>query len=75
MSKLVQQIDLTETGESLRYAEILTPGGLVRVNVNLVDTQTGQPVVVVEVKSNIHWETEVREHLGDRTDIRLKRRG
>lgn len=79
-----RQIDLTETDGSLHYVEVLTPGGLVRVNVGLVDTRTGRPVVVVEIEPNIpgraktapggDWATEVRDHLGFRTDVRLVQR-
>ena len=44
-----QVIDLTGNGDG-RYVEIRTDGGLVRVNVDLVDTITGVPVVTVEVE-------------------------
>ena len=79
----VQQIDLTAPSDTLTYVEILTPGGIVRVNTNLVDFRTGQPSVVVEVEPNTtyrpktaaeDWYAEVREHIGMRTDVTLTRR-
>jgi len=89
-SKPTVLVDLTAPSTSMEYAEILTPGGVVRVNVGLVDTQTGRPVVVVEVEpqhparpnrcySKAHaaptgdWESDVREHVGLRTDVTLTR--
>jgi hypothetical protein len=78
----VQRIDLTAPGDSLTYVEILPPGGIVRVNTNLVNFHTGQPSVVVEVEPNStyrpktaaeDWHTEVREHIGMRTDVTLTR--
>lgn len=79
-----QTIDLTGHGQHLRYVEILTDAGTVRVNVNLEDTQTRQRVVVVEVEPNGpyrqhtaaggDWAIEVRETFAaDRIDIRLTR--
>jgi hypothetical protein len=68
----LQQIDLTAPSESLTYVEILTPGGIVRVNTNLVSVGTGQPSVVIEVEPDAeHWNTSV--NLG-RADITLTRR-
>jgi len=68
-----------------RYIEVLTPGGIVRITTNLVDTISGMPVVTVEVEQNIlgrartheggDWETEVNEHATrTRTDVRLVKR-
>jgi hypothetical protein len=79
-----QTIDLTGHGQHLRYVEIHTDAGIIRVNVNLEDTQTRQRVVVVEVEPNSQyrrhtaaggdWATEVRDmNMGSRTDIRLIR--
>jgi hypothetical protein len=78
----VQQVDLTAPSDSLTYVEILTPGGIVRVNTNLADTRTGAPVVVVEVEPNTiyrpktapggEWNVEVRDHLSC-FDVRLVR--
>lgn len=78
----VQQVDLTAQHNHLTYVEILTPGGIVRVNTNLVDTRTGVPVVVVEVEPNTlyrpktapggEWNVEVRDRL-DRFDVTLTR--
>lgn len=74
----VQQVDLTAPSGSLTYVEILTPGGVVRVNTNLTDTRTGVPVVVVEVEPRIspeeEWNVEVTDHLS-RFDVRLVRQG
>lgn len=87
MSGPEQVIDLTADTESLRWAKILTPAGIVRVNTGLVDTRTGQPCVVVEIDRNAgsvsrvltqpggDWDLTVRDHrLGTRTDITLTRR-
>ena len=49
----VQTVDLTAPSESLTCAEILTPAGVVRVNTNLVNWRTGQPVVVVEIERQV----------------------
>lgn len=49
----VKRIDLTVPSDALTWVEILTPGGIVRVNTNLVTTQTGQPTVVVEVERQV----------------------
>jgi hypothetical protein len=73
----VRQVDLTAPSDSLTYVEILTPGGVVRVKVNLADTRTGVPVVVVEVEPRItpeEWDVEVTDRLG-RFDVRLVKRG
>lgn len=71
-----RQIDLTAPSESLTCVEILTPGGIVRVNTNLTDTRTGVPVVVVEVEpktgSGEEWNVEVTDRLS-RFDVRLVR--
>jgi hypothetical protein len=87
MSHQLPSVDmLHHTGDGqLRYVEVLTPGGVVRISTNLVDTHSGAPVVVVEVEQNIlgrartetggDWDVEVSEHLtGSRTDIRLVKR-
>lgn len=76
-----QRIDLTEPGSHLRYVEVRTPGGIVRVNTNLVDTRTGRPVVTVEVEPNStylprtaaeDWHVSWRE-IGSRLDVTLTR--
>lgn len=84
-SKTVQRIDLTAPSDSLTYAEILTPAGIVRVNTNLVNVHTGQPTVVVEVEPNTtyrpktapggDWDVDGRSvALGARFDVTLTRR-
>ena len=81
----VQKVDVTAPGDHLSVVEILTVAGIVRVNTNLVNTQTGQPVVVVEIERNYagraktapggEWDVEVRKDLGDlRTDVTLTKR-
>lgn len=81
----VRRIDLTTPGDHLAYVEILTPGGIVRVNTNLVTARTEQPVVVVEIEPNTlfgaktapggDWDTEVRQNLpGFRTDVTLTKK-
>lgn len=80
------QIDLTGQHGELRYVEVRTDAGTVRVNVGMASMATGLPSVVVEVERNIasvgrrltpgdgDWEAEVREHaLGNRTDVVLTR--
>jgi hypothetical protein len=79
----VAQVDLTEPSAHLTYAEILTPGGTVQVNANLVDTRTGQPVVVVNITPNAgnrlktagggDWAVEITSNRL-RTDVRLVRK-
>lgn len=77
-------VNLTEHGGQLEYAEILTPAGIVRVNVGLADTRTGEPVVLVEVQANSryarhtdpggHWNIETSRDTGtERLDVRLIR--
>ena len=56
----LQQVDLTAPSESLTYVEVLTPGGIVRVNTNLVDTRTGAPVVVVEIERQVPYRPNTR---------------
>ena len=80
-----RQIDLTGETTSLRYVEILTDAGIVRVNVGLVNVRTGQPCVAVEIEPNMarigrthtgaggDWDTDVTDH-GTRTDVTLDRR-
>jgi hypothetical protein len=79
-----QVIDLTAPSNSLRYVEILTPGGIVRVNVGLENVRSRRPVVVVEVEPNtLHqrktapggdWAVEAEERcLGSRFDVTLTR--
>jgi hypothetical protein len=77
-----QVIDLTVTGDSLRYVEVLTPAGLVRVNVNLVNVRSRQAVVVVEVEPNTSYQRKtvpggnwaaVADHKGSRVDVTLTR--
>jgi hypothetical protein len=75
------QIDLTAPSD----VEILTPAGIVRVNTNLVNTQTLAPVVVVEIQPNTsgrrltasggHWVTELTHRPGDRVDVTLTKDG
>jgi hypothetical protein len=84
MTTEVAQVDLTAPSDSLTYAEIITPAGIVRVNTNLIDTRTGAPVVVIEITPEgmrsprtaaEGWDISVRDvGLGIRTDITLTRR-
>jgi len=77
-----QQIDMTGHGSHLRYVEILTDAGIVRVNVNLEDTRTRRRCVVVEIQPNStyarhtapggEWATDIRD-MGSRTDVTLTR--
>ena len=78
-----QTIDLTGHGRHLRYVEILTDAGIIRVNVNLETVQPPhQQVVSVEIEANHlysrktaaggEWDTEVRD-MGSRTDVTLTR--
>jgi hypothetical protein len=79
----VTTVDLTAPSESLPYAEILTPAGIVRVNTGLVNVRTGRPVVVIEVTPNKtynprtaaeDWDVSVRDvGPGIRTDVTLTR--
>lgn len=79
----VQKIDATAPGEHLSVVEVHTPGGIVRVNANLVNVRTGQPCVVVEVEPNTRyqpktsgggdWDIDVRD-VGIRTDVTLTKR-
>jgi hypothetical protein len=80
------QVDMTGQPGELKYVEVRTDAGIVRVNIGLVSVATGRPSVVVEVERNIasvdrrltpgdgDWDAEVREHpLGNRTDVVLTR--
>lgn len=79
-----RQVDATLPGDRLAVVEVLTPAGIVRVNTNLVDTRTRQPVVVVEIEPNTEyhaktapggdWEVEVQQGLISRVDVRLIQR-
>jgi hypothetical protein len=80
-----QVIDMTGRGTSLRYVEIITRGGVVRVNTNLLGVHDGgREYVTVEVTPSTrvmptsgdggHWHAEVTE-LHGRTDIALIREG
>jgi hypothetical protein len=77
-------IDMTSPGDSMEYVEVLTPAGIVRVGVGLIDTRTVQPVVLVEVEPNSrhqkrtppggHWNIETeRRTFSERLDVRLIR--
>ena len=51
-----QTIDLTGHGQHLRYVEILTDAGIIRVNVNLETTQLPhRQVVSVEIEQNTSY--------------------
>jgi hypothetical protein len=75
-------IDMTE---GVRYVEIRTPGGTIRVYTGLVTTHQNLPAVTVEITPSTrskpisgdggHWEAEVRDFYLDRTDVSLVRRG
>ena len=65
-----QQIDLTGRSSDLRYVEILTDAGIVRVNVNLVDTRTRARVVVVEAHPAQGWDAVAAWQVS-RAEIRL----
>lgn len=77
-----QVIDLTERGESMRYVEIITRGGVIRVNTNLVGVQDGREHVVIEIHPSTramprsgdggHWDVVTHDH-GSRTDVSLIR--
>jgi len=81
-----QTIDLTDGGpwSEVRHLTIRTEAGIVRVNTRLVDTQTQQSVVTVEVEPNTtysrktapggSWSTSTRE-IYERTEVRLLREG
>jgi hypothetical protein len=75
-----QVIDLTKATEPVsglgkpRYAEILTAGGTVRVNVNLIDIRTHQPCITVEVEPAGGWDAlPGRRFTGD-AEVKLLRR-
>jgi xanthine/CO dehydrogenase XdhC/CoxF family maturation factor len=67
-----QRIDLTGSGDQLRYVEVVTDGGTVRVNVNLVDTRTRTRAVVVEVEAAPDWDalTNSQGH-GTRAEVQI----
>ena len=66
------RIDLTGSGSELRYVEIVTDGGIVRVNVNLVDIRMNHRVVVVEAEPGLRWNALTRNvGMGDRAEIKL----
>jgi hypothetical protein len=81
-----QTIDLTGApADKLEFIEVLTDGGIIRINTGQVDTATGEPVIVVEITQNTPWnpqtapggEWDVRVRklgLGQRTDIAIVRR-
>lgn len=52
MSEADQVIDMTDPKGPVRCVEIITPAGIVRVNVDLVNIRTGQPRVMVEIEAN-----------------------
>jgi hypothetical protein len=66
-----QRIDLTGFGGQLRYVEVVTDGGVVRVNVNLVDTRTRARVVAVEVEPARDWDA-LTSRRGDGTRAEVK---
>lgn len=77
-----QVIDLTAPSQVLRYVEILTPAGIVRVNTGLEDVRTGRAAVVVEVEPNTPYQRKtasggdwaaVPSHRGSRVDVMLTR--
>lgn len=79
-----QIVDLSGTNRLGRYAEIITPGGVIRVYADLVTAREGLPAVTIEIVPSTrykptsgdggHWEHEVRDHFGDRTDVILVRK-
>lgn len=62
-------IDLTSQGQRMRYIEVLTDAGVIRVNTSLMN-KLREPVIVVEVEQNIdgrpvtpaggHWDGSTR---------------
>jgi hypothetical protein len=62
------RIDLTSTTDPapgigrLRYVEILTDGGLIRVNVNLADPFTLQLVIAVDAEPAEGWDALTTSH-------------
>jgi len=51
MSEADQVVDMTDPRSPMTTAEILTPGGVIRVNVDLVVVRTGQQRVMVEIEA------------------------
>jgi hypothetical protein len=84
MSDADQVIDMTDPKGPVRCVEVLTPAGIVRVNVDLVVVRSGQSAVSVEVEPNYdwrrrtapggHWEITQREHTGRGLELALHRR-
>ena len=82
MTSTIERIDRTTTGDHLDVVEILTPGGVVRVNTGLVNVHTNQPAVCVEIEPNTSsrvltgpggdWAVTVRDRV-TRTDVTLTR--
>jgi len=71
----VQRVDLTAPSDGLTYVEVLTPAGIVRVNANLIDWRTKQPVVMVEIEHAPDWEPDERHVFGmNRVDVALAKR-
>jgi hypothetical protein len=79
-----QVIDMTDPKGAVRHIAVLTPAGIVRVNVDLVVVRTGQPAVSVEIEPNLshrpttapggHWDLSQREHTGRGLEVSLHRR-
>jgi hypothetical protein len=51
-SEADQVIDMTDPKGPVRSISVLTPAGIVRVNVDLVVVRTGQQCVTVDVEAN-----------------------
>jgi len=77
-----QVINMTERGDQLRFVEIITRGGVIRVTTNLVGVHDSREHVVVEVMPSTrfiptsgdggHWTTHAEDR-GSRTDVTLIR--
>jgi hypothetical protein len=75
------QIDLTSPSPEWNSVNVLTPGGMVSVAADQVDTQVRVPVVLTEISPNTpykahtapggDWVMETHRRPGDRLDVRL----
>ncbi len=80
------QVDLTGHSMGLRYVEVLTDAGVVRVSAGQVNVRSGRPVVEVNVERNLEgcgikatepggdWDVRVNNGLTSRTGITLIRK-
>lgn len=78
-----QVINMTERGDHLRFVEIITRGGIIRVNTNLVGVHDSREHVLVEIEPSTWikptsgdtspWDAKVLDR-GDRIDVTLIRK-